>query len=241
MSAHVRQVWVFSGGSSLSFPPLSFVFEGVYPVLFKLWSKLWRPAWNLAFTSAERRSLTISFFFSLWDHSSLVLVWNEGWVCSGQGVDLYDTLGITLVCETSFRSHRRTKTKSRRCQCLDWGCIQVVFKFSLCWKIVFVMVSYCSEQNSSSRRPLSSRFPTPCLARTLSRLQCLDQLWRWSHQVSVPCRLRGCIKDVLIGKKSLLFDRLDCTMHLESNLQGYVILLGKSKTSTRIIGGRPPR
>ena len=34
--AHVGQVWVFGGGSSLSFPPLSFVFEGVSPVLFKL-------------------------------------------------------------------------------------------------------------------------------------------------------------------------------------------------------------
>ena len=36
VSAHVGQVWVFGGGSSLSFPPLSFVFEGVSPVLFKL-------------------------------------------------------------------------------------------------------------------------------------------------------------------------------------------------------------
>ena len=27
----------------------------------------------------------------------------------------------------------------------------------------------------------------------------------WDPQVSVPCRLRGCIKDVLIGKKSLAF------------------------------------
>ena len=40
VSAHVGQVWVFGGGSSLSFPPLSFVFEGVSPVLFKLWSRL---------------------------------------------------------------------------------------------------------------------------------------------------------------------------------------------------------
>ena len=40
VSAHVGQVWVFGGGSSLSFPPLSFVFEGVSPVLFKLWSNL---------------------------------------------------------------------------------------------------------------------------------------------------------------------------------------------------------
>ena len=36
VSARVGQVWVFSGGSSLSFPPLSFVFEGVSPVLFRL-------------------------------------------------------------------------------------------------------------------------------------------------------------------------------------------------------------
>jgi len=36
VSAHVGQVWVFGGGSILSFPPLSFVFEGVSPVLFKL-------------------------------------------------------------------------------------------------------------------------------------------------------------------------------------------------------------
>ena len=36
VSAHVGQVWVFSGESSLSFPPLLFVFEGVSPVLFKL-------------------------------------------------------------------------------------------------------------------------------------------------------------------------------------------------------------
>ena len=36
VSAHVGQVSVFGGGSSLSFPPLSFVFEGVSPVLFKL-------------------------------------------------------------------------------------------------------------------------------------------------------------------------------------------------------------
>ena len=40
VSAHVGQVWIFGGGSSLSFPPLSFVFEGVSPVLFKLWSNL---------------------------------------------------------------------------------------------------------------------------------------------------------------------------------------------------------
>ena len=36
VSAHVGQVWVVSGGKSLSFPPLSFVFEGISPVLFKL-------------------------------------------------------------------------------------------------------------------------------------------------------------------------------------------------------------
>ena len=36
VSAHVDQVWVLGGGSSLNFPPLSFVFEGVSPVLFKL-------------------------------------------------------------------------------------------------------------------------------------------------------------------------------------------------------------
>ena len=36
VSAHVGQVWVFSGGSSLNFPNMSFVFEGVSPVLFKL-------------------------------------------------------------------------------------------------------------------------------------------------------------------------------------------------------------
>ena len=40
VSAHVGQVCVFGGGSSLSFPPLSSVFEGVSPVLFKLWSSL---------------------------------------------------------------------------------------------------------------------------------------------------------------------------------------------------------
>ena len=39
--AHVGQVWVFGGGSiHLSFHRLSFVFEGVSPVLFKLWSNL---------------------------------------------------------------------------------------------------------------------------------------------------------------------------------------------------------
>ena len=31
---------------------------------------------------------------------------------------------------------------------------------------MLVMVSSCSEQNSSSRRPLSLQFPTPCLPRT---------------------------------------------------------------------------
>ena len=36
LSAHVGQVWVFGGGSSLSFPSLPFVFEGVSRVLFKL-------------------------------------------------------------------------------------------------------------------------------------------------------------------------------------------------------------
>ena len=40
VSAHVGQVCVYGGGSSLSFPPLSSVFEGVSPVLFKLWSSL---------------------------------------------------------------------------------------------------------------------------------------------------------------------------------------------------------
>ena len=39
--AHVGQVWVFGGGSiHLSFHRLSFFFEGVSPVLFKLWSSL---------------------------------------------------------------------------------------------------------------------------------------------------------------------------------------------------------
>ena len=32
---HVGQVWVIGGGSSLNFPPLSFVLEGVSPVRFK--------------------------------------------------------------------------------------------------------------------------------------------------------------------------------------------------------------
>ena len=36
VSAHLVQVWVFGGGSSLSFSPLSFVFERVSPVIFKL-------------------------------------------------------------------------------------------------------------------------------------------------------------------------------------------------------------
>ena len=36
VSAHIGQVCVFIGGSSLSFPLLSFVFEGVSLVLFKL-------------------------------------------------------------------------------------------------------------------------------------------------------------------------------------------------------------
>ena len=40
VSTHLGQVWLFGGGSRLSFSALSFVFEGVSPVLFKLWSSL---------------------------------------------------------------------------------------------------------------------------------------------------------------------------------------------------------
>ena len=52
-------------------------------------------------------------------------------------------------------------------QCLDWGCFQVVFKVFLSWKIVFVMKSWYSSQNSNCKTSLLFLLPVLCIPITL--------------------------------------------------------------------------
>ena len=125
-----------------------------------------RSAWNLALTSSRHRLPMLSFFLGILFFLSLGLNCSLSLQRTRRWSVWHSALGITLVCRTSFRSRWRTSTKSSRCQCFDRGCIQVVFRLSFCWKVVLVMASWCSAQNSSRRRPLSLQLPTPCLPRT---------------------------------------------------------------------------
>ena len=63
-----------------------------------------------------------------------------------------------------------------------------------------VMVSWCSVQTSSSRRPLSLQFPTLCLPKTPFQASESRPTWHSSHQRTRPCHLAGCPARVCEGR-----------------------------------------
>ena len=76
---------------------------------------------------------------SVWEET-----WRQRWLC---GVPAYDQCSRL---HWAFDSCCRVRAYSRRCQCLEFGCLHVALNLS-CWNRVLVMMSWCSEQNSRSK------------------------------------------------------------------------------------------
>jgi len=155
-------VSVIDSHSAVSFCPFDGPSDG-----FESSSNRWfNVRWKISLTSSESRALVFSLLQGCFIRAggrTRMLSWLRIRRWSVQ----QSAPRIARVVFTSWRSERRTITKSIRCQCFERGCIQEVLYLFWSWNMVLVIQGENFEQTSSKRRPLLLLLPIPCRPMTV--------------------------------------------------------------------------